>query len=457
LTGRDFQKTKTDIGTVDFQHDISSKLQVRNVMRYGKSTNDFAATNPDDSKGNVNNGWVYRALKSGYYDTETFVNQTDLNGEFKTGSLQHNFNLGFEYSNLKQDKDSYVENGVTGSGSACGSIPALCGSLWNPDPNTPYPGYLTRANNPARYSTDTVALYGFDTIKFNEQWQASLGLRWERYDTSGKNLAPPRGSPAGTPYGNAKHTDTLFNYQVGLVYKPMPNGTVYATYTTSSTPPSLGTGDSDAVTVANANLDPEESRSVELGTKWELFDDKLTLSGALFHDERKNASIAISATENAQAGKTRVQGIELGFAGAITPQWNMFGGYTYMNSELVRGAFNSAAVGRDLPNTPRNAFSLWSTYKVMPKLTLGGGAYYVSKVYGNASNGYNANGTPQQRLVPSYWRFDAMGAYEINDHLTAQLNVFNLLDKTYYTKAYAAHYAALGAGRSALLSLNIKY
>ena len=37
-----------------------------------------------------------------------------------------------------------------------------------------------------------------------------------------------------------------------------------------------------------------------------------------------------------------------------------------------------------------------------------------------------------------------MAAYEFNDHLTAQLNVMNIFDKTYYTKAYAAHYAALG-------------
>ena len=41
----------------------------------------------------------------------------------------------------------------------------------------------------------------------------------------------------------------------------------------------------------------------------------------------------------------------------------MFGGYTFMHSEMTKGAYNSGAVGQDLPNTPRNAFSLWSTYK----------------------------------------------------------------------------------------------
>ncbi len=470
LKDRDFMKTRDDVATVDFQHDFSDKLQLRNVLRYGRGTTDFAATNPDDSKGNVPNGLVYRALKSGYYVTKTFANQTDLTGEFQTGSLKHTFDLGFEYSNVKQDKDSYTESGVPAGTSGCVTgtdaknkpiyaNPALCAPLWNPDPGTSYPGTLTRNGNPARYNTDTVALYGFDTIKFNEQWQASVGLRWDNYRTSGSNIAKGRSDPATTPaFYSTSREDNLFNYQLGLAYKPLPNGTIYATYGTSSTPSALaGSAISDAVSVTNQSLEPEKSRSVELGTKWQVFDDRLTLSGAVFQDIRKNTSVAVSATEVAQVGEAKVRGIELGFSGSITPKWNVFGGYTFMNSEMTKGAYNSGAVGQDLPNTPRNAFSLWTTYKVLPKLTVGGGAYYVDKVYGNSDATRNADGTPKARWVPSYWRFDAMAAYEFNDHISAQLNVLNLFDETYYTKAYAAHYAALGTGRAALLSLKVRY
>lgn len=470
LKDRDFMKTRDDVATVDFQHDFSDKLQLRNVLRYGRGTTDFAATNPDDSKGNVPNGLVYRALKSGYYVTKTFANQTDLTGEFETGSLKHTFDLGFEYSNVKQDKDSYTESGVPAGTSGCVTgtdakkkpiyaNPALCAPLWNPDPGTSYPGTLTRNGNPARYNTDTVALYGFDTIKFNEQWQASVGLRWDNYRTSGSNIAKGRSDPATTPaFYSTSREDNLFNYQLGLAYKPLPNGTIYATYGTSSTPSALaGSAISDAVSVTNQSLEPEKSRSVELGTKWQVFDDRLTLSGAVFQDIRKNTSVAVSATEVAQVGEAKVRGIELGFSGSITPKWNVFGGYTFMNSEMTKGAYNSGAVGQDLPNTPRNAFSLWTTYKVLPKLTVGGGAYYVDKVYGNSDATRNADGTPKARWVPSYWRFDAMAAYEFNDHISAQLNVLNLFDETYYTKAYAAHYAALGTGRAALLSLKVRY
>jgi len=469
LTGRDFMKTRDDVATVDFQHDFSDKLQLRNVTRYGRGTTDFAATNPDDSKGNVANGLVYRALKSGYYVTKSFANQTDLTGEFDTGSLKHTFDLGFEYSNIKQNKDGYTENGVPSGGSNCVTAttngrntyanPALCASLWNPDPGTDYPGSLQRNDNPARYNTDTVAVYGFDTIKFNEQWQASVGARWDNYRTSGSNIAAGRNDPAGTPaFYSTSREDSLFNYQLGLAYKPLPNGTIYATYGTSSTPSAIAAGAiSDATSLSTSSLAPEKSRTVEVGTKWQVFEDRLTLSAAAFHDTRKNTSVAVSATEVAQVGEAKVRGIELGFSGSITPKWNVFGGYTFMDSEMTKGAYNSGAVGQDLPNTPRNAFSLWTTYKVLPKLTVGGGAYYVDKVYGNSDATKNADGTPKARWVPSYWRFDAMAAYEFNDHFSAQLNVLNLFDETYYTKAYAAHYAALGTGRAALLSLKVRY
>ena len=296
------------------------------------------------AKGNVPNGLVYRALKAGYYTNKTFTNQTDLSGEFETGSLQHSFDVGFEYSNIKQDKDSYTQTIAKGAmpckvGANDASNPALCTSLWGPDPHDYYPGHLSRNDNPARYSTDTIALYGFDTIKFNEQWQASVGLRWDNYRVSGKISPAARNDPASTPaFYSTSREDNLFNYQLGLAYKPVPNGTIYASYGTSSTPSAVaGSNVSDAVTVSNESLAPEKSRTVEVGTKWQLFDDRLTLSGALFQDIRKNTSVAVSATETEQIGKAKVRGIELGFSGSITPKWNVYGGYTFMDSELVGG------------------------------------------------------------------------------------------------------------------------
>ncbi|MEE3509695.1 TonB-dependent receptor, partial [Pseudomonas sp. 10C3] len=89
-----------------------------------------------------------------------------------------------------------------------------------------------------------------------------------------------------------------------------------------------------------------------------------------------------------------VDGIELSASGKITEQWQVFAGYSYLDSELVKSGLNGrngvvsagSNKGNQMPNTPKNSFSLWTTYEITPKLTVGGGAFYVDEVYGDVGN-----------------------------------------------------------------------
>ncbi|MGN0862558.1 MAG: TonB-dependent receptor domain-containing protein, partial [Stenotrophomonas koreensis] len=81
-------------------------------------------------------------------------------------------------------------------------------------------------------------------------------------------------------------------------------------------------------------------------------------------------------------------------------------------------------------------------------LSLGLGANYVDKQYGNVNN---------TKWIPSYTRVDAMLGYAFNPRTSLQLNVQNLTDELYFNKAYASHYAAIAPGRSASLTLNLKF
>lgn len=449
LAERDFMKMRDGMATVDFQHDFSDKLTLRNVVRYGRETADYLATQPDLTLANLPAGIVDRPAYGRYYTTKAFENQTDLSGEFLTGAVKHGFDLGFEYTSVKQTM-AYTNDQVLSSDGVTKCPADLTQtSLRNPDPNVAYPCRTARSW-PAPYATDTLALYGFDTLKFDEQWQASVGLRWDNYRTSGHDKKKQGYS----------RTDNLFNYQLGLAYKPAPQGTIYASYGTSSTPSAVaGATASDILRKSSDEAAaPEKSRSVEAGVKWLVLDERLTLTGAVFQDTRRNTNIEVLPNEYEQAGQTRVRGIELGFSGSITPAWNIYGGYTFLDSKLIRGGRKDiGAEGQELPNTPRNAFSLWSTYKVLPELTLGGGAYYVDKVYGNADAGVDASGAPKARWVPSYWRFDAMAKYKFSSHLALQLNVLNVFDQTFYTRARPKNHAALGTGRAALLSVRLRY
>ena len=72
--------------------------------------------------------------------------------------------------------------------------------------------------------------------------------------------------------------------------------------------------------------------------------------------------------------------------------------------------------------TPQNSFSVWTTYDITPKLTVGGGAFYVDSRWTSVAN---------DGRIPDYWRFDAMAAYKVTRNFTLQLNVYNMTNEYY--------------------------
>ena len=455
LVNRDFQKTQSDIATAIVEHAFSEKLTFRNTTRWGRSTNNYIVTNPDDSKGNVANGYVYRSSKNRDSSTDTLINQTDFIAKFDTGRLKHSVLFGFEFS--RDDTDNTPYNVVPGaSGSTCNAAlfaSGDCTSLYNPNPGDVWTGRVGKMGYTQNTRTDTRSVYLFDTVEITKQWLVNGGVRYDNYRTT--SFTPAYNNPntgASVAAVGLANNSSFFNYQAGVVYKPVDFGSIYVSYGTASTPPGTSNGDgADNLSVQSQSLDPERSRAWELGTKWDLLGRRLSLTGAVFQIDKDNARVSVDANTMQNVGKQQVRGFELGFAGSVTDKWSLFGGYTYLHSELKDNgpmSANAANNGNQFPNTPKNSFSLWSTYQVLPALTVGGGAYYVSKVYGNPANSL---------YVPAYWRFDAMAAYRVNKNLTLQPNIQNLFDKTYYTKAFTAHYAALAPGRFGMLTANFRF
>jgi catecholate siderophore receptor len=470
LVGRDFRKTQADIFTARVDHDISSTLHLRNTTRYSKSTNDYIVTQPDDSKGNIYNGMVWRRANTRVSEAKSLQNQTELFGEVVTGSVKHSFSTGLELSREEGTRDSYLVNTKAGTGTVCGvgsggaTNNYNCTSLYSPNPYDPWAGYIGRANKPTNATNDAMSLYAFDTIELNKQWSVNAGVRYDSYRATSEQAAYPAVAAGASPTGvaisaitetNLKNKSSFFNYQAGVVYKPTENSSVYASYSTSSNPVGLsnGNGSTEGGTLSAAiqSLDPERSKTYELGTKWDVFDKKALLTAAIFRTQKVNARVTAADGTTQLAGDYTVDGLELGVAGNLTKNWQVFGGYTYLDSEIVNGGGNAAGlatVGNQFANTPQNSYSLWTAYAILPKFTVGGGAFYTSKVYGN-----NAN----TKWVPAYTRIDAMATYVIDKNMTLQLNVQNLTDKVYYNQAYSSHYASIAPGRSAVLALNVKY
>ena len=463
---RDFQKQENQIGTIKLEHDLADDLTLTNTAVYSQSKNDYLWTNPDDSKGNIyKTGTVWARVNSRVADTNTFTDQLALTGKFNTGFLKHSFNLGAEYSDQETDRTQYIIDSLSTTGTANSSCSASaiasgwCTSVQNPNRGD-WTGTIS-TDGADRYNTQTksTSIYLLDSIEFNPQWLLDLGIRWDKFDTEQTMIAGRYNSTYSEGTITRAESDTDFiNYQAGLTFKPVENGSIYASFATSANPVGIDAGDgSEAIGANYSNLDPEESRTFELGTKWDLFNDRLNLTAAIFRTEKQNARIQLDTTTYANIGESKVDGLELGLNGKITEKWDISAGYTYLDSEATKNGVSCRGTtctdqsiynGNQLPNVPKNSATLWTTYQVMPKLTLGTGAVAMDKVYGDLAN---------TKWVPGYVRYDAMARYNVNKNVDVQLNVNNLSDKRYFTKAYASHYATEAEGRNAVLAVNFKY
>jgi catecholate siderophore receptor len=451
LNDRDYRKSVNDSGTLRIEHDLNENTTISNSFRMSRSTLDYIVTNPDDSRGNVANGLLYRSSKNRNSTSSGFVNQTDLTTKFNTGGLEHSLATGIEFS--YQDTHNRGYNvGVAASGNTCNAALLAshdCTSAYDPNPHDSWNGSITDSLAYTDTDAKNSAAYVFDTLKFNEQWSLNLGLRLDHYEIASSGYSTGgRGSVAGN--FNREKTSDVWSYQLGVVYKPLPNGSVYAAWSTSSNPSGETAGNGgQEIAANNADLDPEKSRNYEIGTKWDFFNDDLSLTAALFRTEKTNARITDPDNSSFQVldGEQRVQGFEFTYTGNITRQWKVFGGYTYMDSELVKTS-TAADKGNHMPSTPRNSFNLWSTYEVVPKLTLGAGATFVDQRFGNEANSVE---------IPSYWRYDAMASYKLTKNVDLQLNVQNLTNKRYFDQIFTTHYAHVAPGRTAMMSASFHF
>ena len=437
----DKEEIQTDAFTVKFEHDFSDSLRLQNLSRYSRVERDTVISASHVNLTGVPAGRYTPAGPQGYgrdVTSEMWINQSNLTANFDTMGLGHTLVTGVEVSREDYYRNTY-NNGLNFTGRDF--------DLSNPPGHYDGPTNKTRT---AETSTEleNQAVYAFDTIALNEQWDLSLGLRYDWIKGDAKNVALPAGTVT-----RVDSRDKELSGRAGVVYKPAENGRVYLAYGTSFNPAAEALASTGALTAAAADLSPEENETWELGTKWELLDNRLQLDAALFRVEKTNARETMADGSTQLAGEQRVQGVELGATGRISQQWNVYANYTFLDSETLKAANTpdgAAREGQALANTPPRSFNLWTTYDLPAGWRLGYGARYASERNVTAST---------KAKLDAYWVHNAMVGYKVNDELDLQLNVNNIFDKDYVLNVRqqvgaAARSSAIeyGDARAAILS-----
>jgi catecholate siderophore receptor len=462
-TDSDHDDVQADMFTAIVEHDFSPDVTLHNTTRWGRTRQNYLLTSFMGSSANLltpnpadPSTWTIARSNPTFKQqvNRILTNQTNITATIATGSFTHSLSAGVE---LSQEKAGTVGLGTRSAWPAA--------SLY--DPSAVVGGLIygpTGAGSQGK--TNTMAAYLFDTLKFNEQWQVNAGVRLDHYTTDFNSLVvcgarngPACGAlPAGSvlPGVDASKSGNLPNYKLGVLYKPAANGSIYANFAVSQEPPGGNTLTFSAAanSADNPNLDPQKARTIEFGTKWDLLDEKLLLTGALYRTTVSNDLVQDPVDlQYYQVGKKRVQGIELSAVGKLTDNWAVSAGYTTMDAKVINGSAVANDGSSDLAYTPKSAFTAWTTWRLPFNLTIGGGARYAGEMKRGTDS---AIGTPA--FTEAYWVFDAMASYPLNKQLDLQLNLYNLFDKDYVAAINKSGYRYTpGTPRSAMLTVNFRF
>lgn len=482
----DTEETEYDSATLLLEHDFNDKVSIRNQTRWsqtkrftlfntgGRMLNARGATGPNQliDRPGSSDYWGYdeagnEVYPTGYlavnrlssmansYKGEIYANQTDLSFDFNTGSVRHQLVTGAEFYQESYRKDprsyrvpSYVLNGQS-----------YVVDVRDPIGHYDGPWSTTSLDSKAGAKVTNWGLYAYDQISLSEHWEIAAGLRYDNYrvkwyDDDGSKLPDTQ-------------SEGVWSGRLGIVYKPVRNGSIYLSYSEASQPSAAAAASRSGGGSDGYDYSPGKAKTWELGTKWDLMNDNLSLTAAVFQVERSNPSDTDELGEVTQTrGKERVRGLELGLAGNITPKWSVYSGLTFLDSKILKDAADPAQEGGKMKNVPDMTFNLWTHYAFNDQWDAGVGAQYV----GNrqfAAGKYTIARAPGGRQendidMPSYWLFNAMVGYRVNENLSFRLNVHNIFDKFYLQRTTSSSdrfqlYGVPGAGRTIILSADATF
>ncbi len=367
---------------------------------------------------------------------KTTISQANLQWRGDTGGIGHVILAGAEYTN--QDTTNQRINGFFDSvlvGQTSSDRRRINGVALSTAPIIPPITFRAGAGNRS-VATDLkqISVYLQDQISFGDSVDLIAGLRYDNLKLGFTNVL-----------GNVSfaRTDDLWSPRVGLVIKPVPQASVYASYTKSYLPQS---GDQFLTLDASlTTLEPEVFNNYEVGAKWDI-KPGLTATVAVYRLDRRNTRAVVNNV-TVLTGSQRSSGLEIGLSGRIVPALQTTFGYAYTKAEIT-DTTTAAPAGRTLAQVPRHQVSLWNRFDVNDRLGLGLGVYHQAKSFTTISN---------LTQLPAYTRIDAAVFFKLTDGIEAQVNVENLTNVAYFPVAHNDVNISTGAPINARFTLKARF
>ena len=359
--------------------------------------------------------------------------QQNFNGDFKIGSLRNRIVVGFDYfKRTASDRSTgYFGNGYIYIGDDLASFNALFG------PTNGDTGNLTKAGSDAiignsprndnNTKQETYSAYVSDVINFTPALSAMLSLRADRFMNA----------------KNDGYNQTAFSPKFGLVYQPiLDKVSIFANYMNGFV--NVAPGQNRQATIVTPLIfNPEHADQFEVGTKLNLFKDKLYATFS-YYDIKVTDQVYVVETPyidpadptadlpnnqtTYQDGAQKNKGFEAEFVANPINGLNIVMGYSYNDAVLTKG--DPDFVGHRSENSgPRNLANLWASYKFTNGLLRGFGLGFGGNYVGD--NMIMNRQTAGTFTIPEYTVLNSSLFYSAEKFtITAKLN--NIANKEIY-------------------------
>lgn len=397
----------------NFTHDFDNGFVLRSNLRYSELTDDFAYL--------YLNGTGTGTLRNrDVFGTDTEADQVNgnlmLQYDARFENIDSSTMVGVEYGDSSTDAESIYQQGVSAidianpvySGAPAGLVP-----------------YLRTKRD---YTTKSVFLQ--QNLSFYERFIVTAGVRNDSMDLSETDKL-----------SSTKTSDSFSETSLrgALTYIVTDEVSTYVSMVESVSPPEIGTT-------------PKRGKQYEVGVKYSPMGMNALFSAAIYDLTQEDVTIAVvvpgGGIQQQNVGETNVRGLDLEAKAELTENLSLVGGYSYMNSDVVRGTLwdGTSLKGNEFEVTPQHSASLW-TYYDLPgtAMSVGLGARYVGSYYFDPAN------TSKSEAATL---FDAAFNYNIAKGTELAVNLSNLLDEQHVVGSGTANYYNPGREVTAKVSYN---
>lgn len=429
-----YYNTEQKTTTLTVTHHLHKNWEIKSTSGYQAFNNElFGTTRPNASSQFIqaDGRWVRGLQKSGT-DEDYYITQLDITGKFKTGGISHQLLAG-------ADADKYVTNAYAynyanpaiGNRNIYDTINVFDLTKYKQRTDIPVMTATTRTRTPiSRYG-----IYVQDLVCVSEHFKILAGVRFSRQQTKGAfidSLAKDK------RVFTADISDQAFTPRVGLVYQPVKQVSVFASYANSFT---LNTG----TDINLQSLKPSFINQYEAGVKTEFFEKLFSANVTVY--QIVNSNLAQTALTDANgnpnsnsnikelAGEVTSKGMEVDLSTKSLDGFQFIAGYSYNDTRYTKS--NTYVVGSRLRYNPQHTanFSVYYSFgerSLLKGFNAGAMIYYVgTRVAGRSTRVQVPNDSFKLMAVPDYAQVDASLGYSWQK-LGIRVKVSNLLNELSY-------------------------